>query len=289
MTGSLFRHSNINILCSWIYYKDIMKPKLTRGLVDTPDGQIHFRSCGTGRPVLLLHQTPRSSDEFSEVLPLIDEKFWAIAMDSIGFGDSYRFGGKITIERLATGVIEFTSALKIESFSLVGHHTGMVVAIEVAASNPDKVEKLVLSGCPYIDEAERIKRKDRKVVDAYESRMDGLHLLELWNGRLPFYPQNRPDILDRFIIDALKAGRNAVEGHLAVSRYRMEEKLPRITCPTLLLVGTADPFAHPYVDKIKNQIRNLEVMEIKEGTVALVEQMPEAFAETIISFLSKSH
>jgi pimeloyl-ACP methyl ester carboxylesterase len=258
-----------------------------RGFVDTPAGQIHYRSCGIGKPVIMLHQTPRSSDEFLEVLPLIGSKFWAIAMDMIGFGDSYRFEGEMTIERLAMGVIEFASALNIEKFSLVGHHTGAVVAIEVAASFPSKVEKLVLSGCPYIDEEERQKRRNKEVIDSYESKVDGSHLIQLWRGRLPYYPQNRPDLLDRFIIDALKAGRNAAEGHKAVARYKMEEKLPRIKCPTLLIAGKADPFSYPYISKLRQNILNVvDIVEIDNGTVALVEQFPDKFAEAVLKFLS---
>jgi pimeloyl-ACP methyl ester carboxylesterase len=252
--------------------------KIRRGFVDTENGQIHFRSCGAGKPVIMLHQTPRSSDEYLEVLPLVGSKFWAIAMDSIGFGDSYRFEGEMTIERLASGVVQFTSALNLQRFSLIGHHTGAVIAVEVAASFPSKVEKLVLSGCPYID--------DKRVIDSYESRVDGSHLIQLWNDRLQFYPKNRPDILDRFIIDALKAGRNAALGHIAVSSYKMEDKLSKIRCPTLLIAGTADPFAHPHLYKLRENIVNATVVEIEGGTVALLEQMPEKFAAAVLNFLS---
>ena len=258
-----------------------------RGFVDTENGQIHFRSCGAGKPVIMLHQTPRSSDEYLEVLPLVGSKFLAIAMDSIGFGDSYRFEGEMTIESLASGVVQFTSALNLERFSLVGHHTGAVIAVEVASSFPSKVEKLVLSGCPYIDEKEREKRRDKRVIDSYESRIDGSHLIQLWNDRLQFYPKNRPDILDRFIIDALKAGRNAAEGHIAVSKYKMEDKLSKIKCPTLLIAGTADPFAYPHLYILRENISNATVVEIEGGTVALLEQMPEKFAATVLDFLSR--
>ncbi|MEM0349608.1 MAG: alpha/beta hydrolase [Candidatus Caldarchaeum sp.] len=259
-----------------------------RNFINTPKGQIHFRWAGEGKPVVLLHQTPRSSDEYTEVLPLLGQKFHAIAMDTIGFGDSYRFEGEMTIERLAEGVIEFTEALRLNRISLVGHHTGAVIAIEIAATHPDLVEKLVLSGCPYIDAEEREKRKNKQVIDTYVSKMDGSHLLELWKGRQPYYPPDRPDILDRFIIDALKAGPNAAAGHLAVSRYVMEEKITKIICPTLIIVGKADPFATSYLPKLRNSIKHARVVEIEGGTVALLEQKPREFAEAVTKFLENS-
>lgn len=260
--------------------------KVIRGYASTPSGQIHYRSAGSGLPVvLMLHQTPRSSDEYADVLPLLGRYLHAIAMDSVGFGDSYRFEGEMSVERLAAGVVEFIDALKLDSVSLVGHHTGAVIAVEVAATHPNRVEKLVLSGCPLIDAAERDRRRGKPVVDTYVSKDDGSHLLELWRGRQPFYPAGRPDILDRFIIDALKAGRNAAEGHRAVAKYRMEEKLGMIRCPTLIVAGTADPFAYPFLEKLSREIPGSKTATIEGGTVALLEQMPDVFVDTILPFL----
>jgi pimeloyl-ACP methyl ester carboxylesterase len=65
-------------------------PAIERRFVDVPAGTIHCASCGDGRVVLLLHQTPRSWDEFRDVLPLLGRSFRAIAMDTIGCGDSSR-------------------------------------------------------------------------------------------------------------------------------------------------------------------------------------------------------
>jgi pimeloyl-ACP methyl ester carboxylesterase len=54
-----------------------------RAYVDTPFGQLHYASAGEGPVLLLLHQTPRSHDEFRELQPLL-----AVGrrMDMLGFG-----------------------------------------------------------------------------------------------------------------------------------------------------------------------------------------------------------
>ena len=44
---------------------------LRRRFVGVPDGEIHLAEAGSGRPVLLLHQTPRSWEEYRDVLPLL--------------------------------------------------------------------------------------------------------------------------------------------------------------------------------------------------------------------------
>lgn len=38
---------------------------------DTPLGQLHYAEAGEGEPIVLLHQTPRSLDEFAELQPLL--------------------------------------------------------------------------------------------------------------------------------------------------------------------------------------------------------------------------
>ena len=89
------------------------KPTIRRGFVDTPDGQIHYATAGQGKPLLLLHQTPRSWAEYLYVLPIFAEKYWTIAMDTVGFGDSYKPERQATIEGYAQGVIAFLAAMSI--------------------------------------------------------------------------------------------------------------------------------------------------------------------------------
>ena len=58
-------------------------------------------------------------------------------------------------------------------------------------------------------------------VDEVEPSEDGCHLTALWRQRMRFYPPGRPDLLTRFVLDALKAGELAVGGHRAVRAYDM--------------------------------------------------------------------
>jgi pimeloyl-ACP methyl ester carboxylesterase len=78
-------------------------PQVERSFIVTQSGRIHIASAGVGAPVLLLHQTPRSSDEFRDVLPLLGRHYHVIAMDTVGYGDSDPLpDGKGSIEDWAT-------------------------------------------------------------------------------------------------------------------------------------------------------------------------------------------
>src|SRR5262245_38915166 len=258
---------------------------VTRAFADTAHGPIHYRTAGTGPPVLLLHQTPRSSDEYRDVIPLLAGVRRVVAMDTIGYGDSYRPARTCGIEDYARGALDLLDALGIARAAVVGHHTGAVIGIELAASHPDRVERLVLSNSPYVDAADRERRRGRPPIDEVETREDGSHLTELWQRRLGFYPKGRPDLLTRFVIDALRAGEKAEEGHHACAAYRMETKVGLIGCPTLVVCGTEDPFSYPRLEPLARAITGSRTLSIPGGTVAMVDQMPAEFAAAILPFL----
>src|ERR1700704_2367408 len=159
-----------------------------RCFVTTRFGRMHAAIVGTGFPVLLLHQTPRSWHEYQDVLPLVGGDFRAIAMDTPGFGDSDAPAGDSSIELWAEAAFALLDALAESRAAVVGHHTGAAIAVEMAASAPARVGALVLSACPFVDAARRAKHEGMRVIDDVEARTDGAHLTELWARRQPFYP-----------------------------------------------------------------------------------------------------
>ena len=260
--------------------------KIDRAFVQTRSGRVHVASAGHGFPVLLLHQTPRSWDEFRDVLPILGLGYRAIAMDTVGFGDSQRLPrGEDSIERWAAAAFDLLDALGVVRTAVAGHHTGAVVAMEMAASRPARVAALVLSSCPFVDSARSPKRAGKKVIDEVERRPGGEHLTELWQMRQPFYPPGDVALLERFIVDALKAGDLAAEGHRVVGRYPMQSRIPLVTSPTLVISSTDDPFARPAAPRVAQAIAGSKLVEISGGMVPLPDQMPAVFAETLTQFL----
>jgi len=118
--------------------------------VKTDLGQLHIATAGQGNPIILLHQTPRSWDEFRELIPLLAVEHRVIAMDMYGFGQSAKFPAPQTIEKYASGVIALADAMGLPTFNLLGHHTGGLVAFAVAAQYPDRVNRLIISAAPAI-------------------------------------------------------------------------------------------------------------------------------------------
>ncbi len=268
------------------YPKDAIAPAIERRFVDVPAGTIHCAVCGDGPAVLLLHQTPRSWDEFRDVLPLLGRRFRTIAMDTIGFGDSSRPPlAEDSIERWAEVAVQLLDALGVERAVVVGHHTGAAIAVEMAAMHASRVEGVVLSAPPFVDVAYRASHTGAPVVDHVERRADGSHLAALWRIRQPWYPTGDVDLLERFVVDAIKAGPRASHGHVVVARYRMEDRLPRVRCPALVAAPTDDPHAWPRAPRVAAMIPGSRLVEVSGGMVPLPDQMPEAFARIVEEFV----
>lgn len=264
-----------------------MARSTTRSFIPIPSGVMHVAQAGEGAPIVLLHQTPRSWDEFRDVVPLLGERFHAIAIDTIGFGDSSRPdwpSSSDTIEQWAKATVEVLDALGLERATVVGHHTGSVTAMEIAASYPDRIDKLVLSAPAFVDDHHRELYGEKPPVDDVEHVLDGSHLVALWSMRAPFYPKS-VDLLDRFVVDAVKAGERAGGGHLTVARYDMESKIPLIKAPTLIISPTEDPFAAAEIVKLRPHLPGAAVVELPGGMIPAPDQMPAEFASLVAEFV----
>jgi pimeloyl-ACP methyl ester carboxylesterase len=256
-----------------------------RRFVDTRYGQVHLAEHGGGDPVLLLHQTPRSWDEYRDVLPLLGAHRRAIALDTLGFGDSARPDEPWTVELFAAGVLAAADALGLTGFDLVGHHTGGVIAVEVAAAAPERVGRLVLSATPYVDADRRERVRSRPAIDHVEPAADGSHVLDLWRNRMPFYPADRPDLLARLVRDALGVLDRVEEGHAAVNAYRMEDRIGLIRARTLLLCGELDEFCLPDLPKLLAAIPGARSAVLAGTGVPAVDHRPAEFAAAVAGFL----
>ena len=131
---------------------------------------------------------------------------------------------------------------------------------------------------------------DGPVVDVAQVSDDGQHLITLCSRRAPHNPPGRPDILDRFIRDALAPGVDPAEGHRACARYEMETRINLITASTLLIGADSDPFAFPEVPRLRAGLVNatrIEEVTIVGGQIPVMEQNPLKVAESVRAFIRR--
>ena len=214
--------------------------KIRKAYADTSIGQIHYRYAGEGEPMLLLHQTPTSSEIYEPLMGLIAPYFRTVAVDTPGFGMSAFPPEPYTIPDYTGVLLEVLGALQIETTHVFGHHTGTCLAVELAASAPERVDKLILSGPICLNEEQRGERLKR--LPLMELNEDGSYLKKTWDY---LSVRQQADSLDlesrhRQLVWRLKAGPRFIDARTAVFRYDLPSRLPLVQSNTLVLRGEED-------------------------------------------------
>nr|WP_237743552.1 alpha/beta hydrolase [Pleurocapsa sp. PCC 7319] len=271
----------------------MMKKQIKRAFLDTEDGQILYRIGGDGEPLLLLHMNPRSSDEYRELMPILAQQRRVIAMDLIGFGDSDKPPRMYTIADYAKTVIALLKELDIDKISILGNHTGAFVATEVAAAYPDRVEKLILGNVAGFGEEGKAKLLELFDI-GFKIKEDGSHLMQRWLARSRYVGSAK--LNHRWVLDDLKCFDHPLYAVWAVGNYCLEAeaRLGMIKCPTLILWGLDDvqEFERLGLAKAENRhfvakaIANSQEVEFAEGTICMMNQIPEEVSKVVIEFLN---
>jgi len=261
---------------------------MPKGYADVPEGQVSYRTEGSGEPLLLLHQTPFSSEEYSLIIPVLAKSYRVVAMETLGSGYSDIPPREYEIEDYAQSVVNFLNAIGINKTSIVGHHTGASIALEVAAAYPERVDKLILSGCPtwgperwkqyFIDGGPRVGTPMRPPAD------DGMFLIDWWNTLSFFAPQLKPESLLKPMALAVDALTKPYEPRAAVSRYDVQSRLPLIKSPTLLISGSVDVFFDD-LEATKGVIPRCKTHVIEDTGALICWEKPDEFAQATLEFL----
>jgi len=161
---------------------------IRRAYAQTPSGQIHYYEGGRGRPVLMLHETPRSGWSYAPLIERLAPRFRCLAPDTLGFGMSDPLPAGAKMEDLAQSMFELMDGLGIETIDLIGFHTGNKIAAAMAAMRPERVGKAILIGMTHSLVVSRKARNAaimtvvRRHMGHYVEHDDGADLLRTWGA-----------------------------------------------------------------------------------------------------------
>jgi pimeloyl-ACP methyl ester carboxylesterase len=258
-----------------------------RGYVDTPDGQIHFRRCGAGRPVVLLHQAPSSSSMWMALLPeLAARGRLAIAFDLPGYGMSDSPPTQPDLAYYARRIEQAAAAMGLEKFDLVGHHTGSCVALWLASAAPHRVGRVVGYGLAQPAPAMATDLADEPPPD-YETA--GAEVSTWWQVLARYLPPDQfPTLAPRYLSDMLLSGVNRAFGHRAVGRANFEPIIRALTVPVLAVAGRNE-ILHDVTRQMAGRSPLIEFHEFGAAGIFAADEFPGAFAQLIHEFLSRDN
>ena len=116
--------------------------------VPTPEGNMHYVKQGSGYPLVMLHPLGTSTWAWHTVIDSLSQQFTCYAFDMLGHGESDKPQRHFNIPDYARALDHACQILNIHRGHYVGNSVGAVLATEMAASYPERLDKLVLVGCP---------------------------------------------------------------------------------------------------------------------------------------------
>ena len=217
-----------------------------RGYVNGRFGQIHYHRAwpdadgSGGTPLAFFHQNHKSAFEYDLLLREMGRDRESLAFDTPGYGNS---DGPPDVPTMADYAGAMADALDSLGFGaggkgaidVFGLHTGVLIATELALTRPDLVRRIVMSGVPY-----RSPQKRKEILDALprdrKLTEDGAWVMDCWRVLVAERSKDVPlDRAARVFVEALHPLDKHWHAYDAVWNYPLEERLPRLTHPVVIL------------------------------------------------------
>jgi proline-specific peptidase len=268
--------------------------------------RIHYELHGCeGAPALvLLHGGPGVGDCRDHVshLGLLADEFRLLFYDARGSGRSEAVP-PYTHEQWVADLDALTRQVGIETFALLGHSYGGIVAQEYAIAHPERLRQLILvdTSPSTVENEESIRRaladglpdiEEGWLRRLFEGRVESDEELKwMWQSLLPLYFDGPFDpALPKQIADAAYYHYETHNYAFSVNNpsYDVRDRLPQVQVPTLVMCGASDwitPLAKSEEIVALLPSSRLEVFE-RSGHKPMIEE-PERFHEVLRAFLKE--
>ncbi len=212
----------------------------------------------------------------------------AIGFDLPGFGDSDATDFVPRIEDYARAVPPVLDHLGIRRACILGHHTGALVATEVALQFGDRVSGVILNGPLPMSADER--EAGLTYVEEHEKgcapRADGQHLVSLFKNRMAEAGEGTNWALaTRYLAEQLIGRGPFWYGHHAAFLYDHNQTIRQLVHPTLVLTNTGDSI-YDKARQAKRMRPDFAYLELAGGTIDIVDEQPVAWADAVASFVT---
>ncbi len=277
--------------CENLDLADVPKPGDTIRLGDVA---IHYVDEGKGPPLVLIHGLGGRIYNFRYNIPVLAERLRVVALDLKGFGYSERPAtGDYSLAAQARLVGELMDRLGISRAAVLGHSMGGAIALRLAVTCPEKVDRLILVGSappngmvPRLA-ASRPLPSLLRLGTALVLHQPGLRERVLQQG---FYDPAflSPEMLEEFRRSAcIRGSTNAIASLLSDAARDEPVDLSRVGQPVLLLWGEGDRWTNLRVARrLADELPDARLQVIGRARHMVLEERAEEANEAILAFLS---
>ena len=264
-----------------------------RKSVQIGDHRIAYSEGGKGETVVLVHGFGASSDSWNRMAGRLTKKYRVIALDMPGWGQSTRIDSTSyaypqQVERLH----QFLGALGLKRFHLAGHSMGGFISSAYAARYPEEVITLGLIAPHGVTEPQpgelalSVATGDNWLVAGNVPEFD--RLLDKVFAKRPYLPKSVFKLFAEYAIrGSAKSAR--IFSEMQSNDPTLEERLPLVQAPTLIIWGDQDRVLHVSgAEVFRRGIKNSELLVLPGiGHMPLIESAREC-AATWLNFVEKA-
>lgn len=269
---------------------------MTQQLERLKVGKISFLTGGNGKPFLFLYGIPGSAYAWSKVGETLIDHFRVIIPDLLGFGQSDAPKDDYYLESQARALRQLLIDLNIERLFLAGHDFGGPTAITLMRLFPEIViNGLVLSNTNLFTDTYvplPLRVASVPVLGEWFFRMVAGNTLGLGMMYLAATRQKSEATWEQYKRHLTPAGveftwrifRRSL-ANLKTNYQAVQDTLPQIACPTLILWGASDPFFDVAVGEHSQGVIPQASLHLYERTGHFVpEEQPAQVAQDIREF-----
>ena len=252
--------------------------------VPTPEGEMHFVKQGSGYPLVMLHPLGTSTWAWHSVIDSLSQHYTCYAFDMLGHGESDKPSRHFNIPDYANALDHACQILNIHRGHYVGNSVGAILAAEMAASFPERLDKLVLVGCPVWDPRTAAQRLEDASGGYDEQDIAKPRTLEELKASTTF-ADPKPEWVDATNKTRAQAGVWVGKLMQSLAHYDIMARLPRIQASaTMVMYGEVDRLRDGE-ELLHNNIANASKVVLPGlGHIPQIED-PEAFVGALLPFL----
>jgi 3-oxoadipate enol-lactonase len=241
-------------------------------------GRLHFKAGGAGTPLLLAPSNGCSCYEYQQVWDALSDRYRFIAWDLPGQGDSDPLTRHLSIDEYADAIAETLDCLGIERAHIGGNSIGVPLAHSFARRHPHRalsaifIDGMFQNGDAWLPNWPLVEKVFTQIVQSKEDIAPRFNI------------EITPELLTRWNIDRVKAGRNMMYALWAYREYNMVSLTQGITLPALILFGEKGPCMH-CLDAFASALPQAKVTVLKNcGHFPMLDD-PKGFVRAITEFI----